>query len=454
MARHKVNIQVLSGFLQGDHTILLDESYTRLRKIPLNQTITLRYGASRSSVTVVPVKLSKGMQIGPGLSERLQLRSGTPLCIRYKASTRTLSVGPLVGVMVSTVYPRSTSRLFGSMTKFCRELTSACRQYGAFVYFFTPSGLGNSTGTVNGWSYDNGWQRGTFPSPDVVYNRLTSRKYENQDNVQQFMREVKSRYGGQVFNEKYLNKTEVFDALKADSLLESYLPESYLFKNYQMLKSMCARHKVVFLKPIVGSLGKGIIRIAGEQGKYTCHHSNVNGTIKKSYPNLSSLFKTISGKLKRARFQIQQGVNLLTVSGSPVDFRALVQRDDKGDWKITSIVGRIAGSQHFVSNLARGGSLGTVGSVLGKSNLSSGSYAAVHQRLRKASLDLAKGVETHIPGHFAELGIDLGVDTGGKVWLIEVNSKPSKDDNSALDNNKVRPSVRELVKYARFLAKY
>jgi glutathione synthase/RimK-type ligase-like ATP-grasp enzyme len=454
MARHKVNIQVPSGFLQGDHTILLDETYIRLRKIPINQTITLRYGASRSSVTVIPVKHPHSMQIGSGLSERLQIHSGTPLCIRYKASTKTLSVGPLIGVMVSQVNPRSTSRPFGSMTKFCRELTSACRQYGAFVYFFTPSGIRNSTGTLDGWSYDNSWQRGTHPAPDVVYNRLTSRKYENQANVQQFMREVKSRYGGHVFNEKYLNKTEVFDALKVDSSLQAYLPESYLFKNYQMLKSMCARHKVVFLKPIVGSLGKGIIRIVRERGRYVCHFSNVNGTIKQNYANLSSLFKLISGKLKRAKFQIQQGVNLISAGGSPVDFRALVQRDDKGEWKITSIVGRVAGSRHFVSNLARGGSLGTVGSVLGRSNLSSSSYAAAHQRLRKAALDLAKGVETHIPGHFAELGIDLGVDTGGKVWLIEVNSKPSKDDNSALNNDKVRPSVRQMVKYARFLAKF
>jgi glutathione synthase/RimK-type ligase-like ATP-grasp enzyme len=283
---------------------------------------------------------------------------------------------------------------------------------------------------------------------------LTSRKFENQANVQQFIREVKSRYGGHVFNEKYLNKTEVFDALKVDSSLQTYLPESYLLKNYQMLKSMCAKHRVIFLKPIVGSLGKGIIRIAGEQGRYVCHFSNVNGTIKQNFATMSSLFKAISGKLKRAKFQIQQGVNLISVSGSPVDFRALVQRDDKGEWKITSIVGRIAGSRHFVSNLARGGSLGTVGSVLGRSNLSSGGYAAAHQRLRKAALDLAKGVETHIPGHFAELGIDLGVDTGGKVWLIEVNSKPSKDDNSALDGAKVRPSVRQTVKYARFLARF
>jgi hypothetical protein len=69
-------------------------------------------------------------------------------------------------------------------------------------------------------------------------------------------------------------------------------------------------------------------------------------------------------------------------------------------------------------------------------------------------LKIAKGIETQIPGHFAELGIDLAADAFGKVWLLEVNSKPSKEDTTPWNENKIRPSVTKVVRYAQFLAKF
>jgi D-alanine-D-alanine ligase-like ATP-grasp enzyme len=50
------------------------------------------------------------------------------------------------------------------------------------------------------------------------------------------------------------------------------------------------------------------------------------------------------------------------------------------------------------------------------------------------------------------LGIDLAVSKGGRVWLLEVNSKPSKNDNTAMPDQKIRPSVRQLILYCRHLA--
>ncbi|WP_284646842.1 YheC/YheD family protein [Paenibacillus silviterrae] len=59
-------------------------------------------------------------------------------------------------------------------------------------------------------------------------------------------------------------------------------------------------------------------------------------------------------------------------------------------------------------------------------------------------------------GHFAELGgrPRLGYLRAG-VWLLEVNSKPSKDDNTPLNaERKIRPSVKTVVQYARHAAKF
>jgi glutathione synthase/RimK-type ligase-like ATP-grasp enzyme len=458
LARTKIGVSVQGASIYlEDRTVVLGESIVKKWKIPTNQTLTLKFGSQKLDAKVISAAVGSSMRMNLNLASKLGLHHGVQLCLHYRSSSQTLSIGPLIGVMMSRVSASSTDRPFGANTAFCKEMTEACASFGALVYFFTPDDMNASPQTVKGFVFSNGaWNGRTFPIPNVIYNRLTSRKYENQTNVQQFMKEVKSRFNTEIFNEKYLDKTEVFEALRKDDALHAYLPESYLFKNFQMLKNMAGRHHTLFLKPITGSLGKGIIRIRKEQGgSYSCHFTNLNGVRKQSFPSIASVFSTLSAKLKAQRYQLQQGLDLITSGGRPIDFRALVQKGALGKWEITSTVARIAGTQHFVSNLARGGSLSTVKEAVSKSSLGAGLRGSIRGKLRKAALELAKGIETQIPNHFGELGIDLAVDNHGKVWLIEINSKPSKEDNTPLNGErKIRPSVKQVVQYARYLAKF
>lgn len=447
-----IHVQGMGGLLQ-DQTLVLGERAARSHKIPSGGTVTLQFGASKHQVKVVSASHLDGLRIGESFARKLGLHHGAQISVRYKASSKTIVLGPLIGVMMSRVYSGSPDRPFGSNTSFCKELVDTCQSHGAFVYFFTVEDIPSGHPHIEGWTYYGRWRKSGFPIPDVVYNRLTTRKLENNPSVQHFMKEVKTRYGTTVFNEKYLDKTDVFDALKQDSSLTRYLPESHLFKNFQMLKSMSSRHSVVFLKPITGSLGKGIIRISrsGNQS-FSCQTTSLNGTIRQTFPSIEAVFSSISSKLKQRRYQIQQGLHLIETGGRPVDFRALVQRNNTGAWGVTSVVARIAGSNHFVSNLARGGSLSRVKEALTKTNLTAVQQRTAAAHLRKAALDIAKGIETQVKGHFGELGVDLAVDTNGKVWLLEVNSKPSKNDGTPLAEGATRPSVKQTVQYARYLA--
>lgn len=453
MPTPKVDVQVVSSGIMADDVLMLGDSVIKAAKIPAQQQLILQFGSFRQSVTVIPVPRYDGLRVGHALARRMGLATGTPLRIQYRPGSRTLSLGPVIGVLVSRDYPAQPDKPFGSITMFCRELVDACRSQGAFVYFFTPGGIGSRSGGVEGWVYQGGWHQTVLPAPDVVNNRLTSRKLENKSSVQQFLIDIKQRYGAQVFNEKFLDKSEVFDALKGDAAVLRYLPESHSLQNYATLKNMCARYASVFLKPVRGSLGKGIIRLsrAGQEG-WTASFTTPLGTRKQMYPSLMKLFGAISGKMKTVRYLIQQGLTLIEIGGRPVDFRALTQKNASGKWVVTSIVGRIAGSQHYVSNLARGGTLSTVREAVARSNMAPGARKDVSARLHKAALDISKGVDERIPAHFGELGVDLALDTSGRVWLLEVNSKPSKNDNTPLNEGKIRPSVRMMIQYARYLA--
>ncbi|WP_308638678.1 YheC/YheD family endospore coat-associated protein [Paenibacillus silvisoli] len=455
MLKSKVAVQVISPGILPDDAIMLGDAYVRQWKIPQGQPILLKFGAFRHYVKVVPVERFDGMRIGQSLARVMGLLANVTLRLRYRQDNATLTLGPLIGVLISRDDPEQRDRPFGSITMFCKELVDACAAQGAHVYFFTPDHIKDNFNTLEGWVYADGWRKIPVPVPDVVNNRLTSRKLENRPNVQLFIKETKQRHNSIIFNEKFLDKAEVFEALSKDASLGRYLPESHVLRSYQVLKSMCIRYNTVFLKPVRGSLGKGIIRISRLDGdSYSAQYATTAGTRRQHFGGIDKLYASLSGKMKTVRYQIQQGLHLIDITGRPVDFRALVQKNEKGIWALTSIVARTAGSHHFVSNLARGGTLSTVKEAVSKSNLSNANGHDAPAKLQRAALEIAKGIDTHIPAHFGELGIDLALDSGGRVWLLEVNSKPSKNDNTPLPDQKIRPSVRNMVRYARHLSEF
>ncbi|WP_149095367.1 YheC/YheD family protein [Paenibacillus terrae] len=453
MSIKKTTIQIIgSGILQDD-VLMVGESLLRKWKISAGHPVQLAFGSFRQQVTVISVPRYRGLRVGSVLARKMGLHANCELRVTYSRGRRTLRVGPLISVLVSRDYPEQPDKPFGSITLFCRELIGECRRQGAYVYFFTPEHIGNQPGRVQGWVYDGGWKKTVMPAGDVVNNRLTSRKLENRTSVQHFMKEVKSQYGTAIFNEKFLDKNEVFDALKSNSSLRKYLPESHLLQTFAVFKKMCHQYPTVFLKPVRGSLGKGIMRITKQADGTFCVLSTTAGTPRKQmYPNIEKLYKGLAGKMKMTRFQLQQGLTLIDHGKRPVDFRALVQKNASGAWTVTSIVARIAGGSHFVSNLARGGTLSTVKEALAKTTLPALVKSNGQTHLKTAALEIANGVEKAIPAHFAEFGIDLAIDSTGHIWLLEVNSKPSKNDNTPLNDQKTRPSVKKMIEYCCYSA--
>ncbi len=68
---------------------------------------------------------------------------------------------------------------------------------------------------------------------------------------------------------------------------------------------------------------------------------------------------------------------------------------------------------------------------------------------------MANTFEELVDGHYAELGIDLAVDKSGKIWLLEINFKPSKTDDTVINPSlTTRPSVIRLIEYTLYLTRF
>ncbi|GEC92925.1 hypothetical protein BBR01nite_52560 [Brevibacillus brevis] len=218
---------------------------------------------------------------------------------------------------------------------------------------------------------------------------------------------------------------------------------------------MLSTYRTVYAKPANGSMGRGIIRVRSSPEGYRLAFP---GGLRKSFTSIQGLHQYLQKRTKGTSYLLQQGLPLIGIQGRPTDFRVLVQKDRKGEWSVTSMVARL-GLNRIVSNISRGGQMMTPLQALRVCGPREGAIRPSPQTLRAVALKLAILLEESLPGQYAEFGIDLGVDVHGRVWLLEVNSKPSKSaktvplpEGAEELPRRARPSVIRMLDYSAFLS--
>ncbi len=147
---------------------------------------------------------------------------------------------------------------------------------------------------------------------------------------------------------------------------------------------------------------------------------------------------------------MQPDLHLASLRGSPFDIRILMQKDGTGAWRRTKIYARVAAKGRLTSNLSRGGTGYYVGSLLAYP------FGRARRRLRARSIWRRKTIVHALDEVFetplGELGLDLGIDRKGRIWLIEVNAKPFRKVVDAGPKRGVYLSFHRPMAYARHLA--
>lgn len=130
-----------------------------------------------------------------------------------------------------------------------------------------------------------------------------------------------------------------------------YIPETSLY-NEEQLRMMLRQYAFVFIKPVKGGGGSGVMRVARGRREYTCTH------MERTYR--FSSFQALAvgiGKLRLRRpYLIQQGILLATIQDRPVDYRVKVVKEGQ-KWFFRSVVARHARPGLVITNLCKGGTL-------------------------------------------------------------------------------------------------
>jgi len=424
--------------------------------LPAGTRIPFRFGSLRGEATVEQTaKQGEGtvnVQWPGGYVEWHYEKVGGELQYKPEEGIR---IGPIVGIMVNRMnkdprQPVIASALLSEFVQGARALNMLCFVFSASEVDWERKVVRGAT--LVGRPGHEIWKVYQFPLPDVVYNRVSHRGAENSEEVMR-CKEMFAKLDIPLFNNRFLNKREMYDWLLADSRSVDLIPATGRMTTPEALESFLRQHNMVYLKPIGGSLGMGICQAFYDGGLYLLRFKHKGTYRTKRFRAARALYRFVRHVYPNRSYVMQQGIHLKRYEGNATDFRVHLHKNGQGEWEAAGIGAKIAGAGSVTTHVHNGGHVLAGDHVL---NRWFGAQAQVmRQRLIDTSIRAATVAEGLFTGPVGELGIDAGIDENGRIWIFETNAKPGR---SIFKHPELKAAGKRsatlLMEYAAFLAGY
>lgn len=367
-----------------------------------------------------------------------------------------IKLGPSVGILTSDKNQDNPIPK-GKKGRLFKEMIQYGQNKGLFIFLFYAEGVDWKKKTVKGYSLNNSgkWITGNYALPSIIYNRIQYRSLEAKSNVKTLLQRLEKEPEVYVFNSRFLNKWEVNEVLWSFEAGQKFIPETKKF-NRENLRDLLRRYPELFLKPINSSRGQGIVKII----------SNHDGTYKYSKADTSnprwyacSSFYTLSEALSRIgvkenRYLVQQGIELTRYNNRVFDLRTQAQKNGAGKWVMTGVGVRVAGRDRFVTHIPNGGSAASFEEVLKKTfGPLSPTRASIDHQLKTICSMVPPKLEEGLGINLAILSLDIGIDSQGNLWILEINSKPASFDEDDIRHKHLNYLTDYFIFAAQKIAK-
>ena len=389
------------------------------------------------------------LKVSPAAARALNIPAYSHRILRE--SEKGIKIGPIVAILTSGKPSETTTNVRAG--RLYKQLILQGWKQGIFIYSFFPQDISWGRGLIHGHTFTpNGkWISGSFPIPDVVYNRILYRSTENQRAVQKLLDGFDKHPGVYLFNRRFLNKWEVFKVLEQDSQARFWLPETTPFSGTS-LQSLLHRHKELFLKPCHSSKGQGILkveRIGG--GGFRYGRTEWKGKNWIYVPNYHRLHMRLRQSVDYPRrYILKQGIELARLDDRVFDLRAQAQKNRQGEWVLTGVGVRVAARNRFVTHVPNGGSRANFHTVIKEVFPTSKLQNSIEQELHKICRIVPGVLEEGLSIPLGILSLDIGVDSSGRLWILEINSKPARFDEADIRHR----HMELLIDYFVFAAEH
>lgn len=346
------------------------------------------------------------------------------------------------------------TRIFRGNQKNFVDLIRTGEEHDVRVYVMTTTDFKANGNHAVGYTYNPSskrWDKKLFPLPNIIYNRIPYRKFELQPEVQQIIQSCMRNSQIQFFNPSFFNKWTLFEWLNQSKQTQPFIPATEQMTNANALGDLLKSHSSLYLKPIRGKAGKGIMKVSlTEKSKMRLYELSIQDKTKSHisrYADIHKLWAQIRDLTGSKEYIVQQGISLASYKDRPFDLRVLVQKNGNGEWSIAGVGARLAGKMSITTHVPRGGSIDDPLKLLSASFGTQGSKRII-SKAKKAALTIARQIEKASGHTLGEMSMDLGVDNNKNIWFFEANSKPMKFDEPQIR----KKSLENLIRYSLFLS--
>ncbi|WP_276352900.1 YheC/YheD family protein [Cohnella caldifontis] len=354
---------------------------------------------------------------------------------------------PLLGIL--TIYLNDNKAI--DERSVYRKMTIAGQKQGLDVIVFTPDDVDEKNGRIYAMVYDPGkqaWGRRWTRFPQLIYDRARIQKNERYERFVAFRR----KYAHLIFLSRPLrNKWTIYHMLSSVPEFKGHLPATRLYESPSDAYDLLRKYGTVYIKPINGTGGRGILRIERLSGGMLLiqgrdHSRNIISPRRIRRESLPAVLQ--SWHRRGSRYIVQQGLQIKLPDGRVHDYRMLVQKTGSGEWEVTGCAGRVGPRHSVTSNLHGGGTAAPMETLLRQWASDEEEIAEIRNEAERFGLEVAKRLESTY-GTLCELALDLAIDRDGRIWLLEVNHKPAREVfNQAGEREVYRRAVTRPIEYA------
>jgi len=430
-------------------------------QIKPRQKITISLGKRTATATVYSDRRESNKNIVK-VTTALKDQLGIPHAglIHIKKEGDILRIGPSIGIVTTGGRNSQSQQPFGTRSSFFHQLLSAQKGKGVYYFIFSPSDVDWERNLVYAWflrSTKKGtyvWRKLWTSLPDVVYDRIPSRAAEKQDAVQEFKLKLMSDANLPMFNRGFFDKWGVHKLLYPIPEVNEHIPETHLAPTLGRVRQMLLKYPMIYFKPKNGSLGYGIVKVVHHPQKgYTVSYHTGSGNVKRRFATLSALYQHVFRSRRVSAYLVQQGINLCTYQGRPFDFRVHLHKNQENQWVVSCMAAKVAGAGSVTTHVRTGGTVIPGEELL--QHLFGRHKELIEERIKTAAIRLASSIEEAKGSPLGELGLDMGIDLHGHVWMFEANSKPGRSifKHSRLKQADIH-SRALIVDFSRYLANF
>lgn len=421
--------------------------------------LQVQLGQNGIAAHVRPIA-SQAAEIILSRKQQKQLSLPFPCSLHAKLEDSKLRLGPVIGILTMN-YSAKPHLLFQKEknNRFFRELLLPVKNEAALFFLFNRRDIDWSSKTVTGVFLQShadeteSWKRFTVPFPEVVYNRINSRKFEISDEFRKLKEKMSTIASAQMFNPYFFNKKDIHSRLVSHPRIRPFIPETRTAPALTEIQELLEKYHIVYLKPDAGSSGKDIYKVSVMNGmEYVCQYHNGSQNVQVAYSNLSLLIEQHIGE-KLSVYLVQQGIVLAKVDQCPFDFRVHLNKNIHNQWVVSGMAAKIASVDSVTTHERTGGIIVHHLEALRRA-FGDRAYN-LETRVMQVSIRAGSAIEESFGCPIGELGLDIGVDVNGHIWIFEINSKPGRVifTHESLQQSGDH-SIRQLIEYGRYLANF